>query len=122
NEWASLRPSCSAIRASVSDTNWDSDSEKKKNIARDVKDELEKAMSDYGIEIVQILIMDIEPDIDVKRAMNEMNAEAIKSTAENKAEAEKISQIKRAEANAEAEEISQIKRAEGEAEAEEILA
>lgn len=33
-----------------------------------------QAMSAYGYEIVQTLIVDIEPDIHVKRAMNEINA------------------------------------------------
>lgn len=31
-------------------------------------------MSHYGFEIVQTLIVDIEPDEHVKRAMNEINA------------------------------------------------
>ena len=31
-------------------------------------------MSAYGYEIVQTLIVDIEPDIHVKRAMNQINA------------------------------------------------
>ena len=33
-----------------------------------------QAMSAYGFEIVQTLIVDIEPDEHVKRAMNEINA------------------------------------------------
>ena len=33
-----------------------------------------QAMSHYGFEIVQTLIVDIEPDEHVKRAMNEINA------------------------------------------------
>lgn len=33
-----------------------------------------KAMSHYGFEIVQTLIVDIEPDEQVRRAMNEINA------------------------------------------------
>jgi len=33
-----------------------------------------QAMSTYGFEIVQTLIVDIEPDVNVKRAMNEINA------------------------------------------------
>lgn len=33
-----------------------------------------QAMSAYGFEIVQTLIVDIEPDVHVKRAMNEINA------------------------------------------------
>lgn len=31
-------------------------------------------MAAYGFEIVQTLIVDIEPDAQVKRAMNEINA------------------------------------------------
>lgn len=31
-------------------------------------------MSTYGFEIVQALIVDIEPDVHVKRAMNDINA------------------------------------------------
>lgn len=31
-------------------------------------------MSTYGYEIVQILIVDVEPDVHVKRSMNEINA------------------------------------------------
>jgi regulator of protease activity HflC (stomatin/prohibitin superfamily) len=33
-----------------------------------------QAMKNYGYEIVQILIVDIEPDESVKQAMNEINA------------------------------------------------
>ena len=39
-----------------------------------------QAMSAYGYEIVQTLIVDIEPDERVKRAMNEINAGKIFST------------------------------------------
>ncbi|VAI10224.1 unnamed protein product [Triticum turgidum subsp. durum] len=63
---------------------------------------LDDAMSAYGYEIVQTLIVDIEPDEHVKRAMNEINAAArMRLAATEKAEAEKILQIKRAEGEAE---------------------
>ena len=81
----------------------DSSFEQKNEIAKAVEEELEKvfpfssfmclehvhsrvihskpltfyllqAMSAYGYEIVQTLIVDIEPDVQVKRAMNEINA------------------------------------------------
>ncbi|KAK5794293.1 hypothetical protein PVK06_035512 [Gossypium arboreum] len=48
----------------------------KTEIAKAVEEELEKAMSAYGYEIVQTLIVDIEPDEHVKCAMNEINAES----------------------------------------------
>lgn len=90
------------IRASVPKMNLDDVFEQKNEIARAVEEELEKAMSAYGYEIVQTLIVDIEPDEHVKRAMNEINAAArMRLAATEKAEAEKILQIKRAEGEAE---------------------
>ncbi|CAI8610010.1 unnamed protein product [Vicia faba] len=62
------------IRASVPKLNLDDAFEQKNEIAKVVEQELEKAMSAYGYEIVQTLITDIEPDVNVKRAMNEINA------------------------------------------------
>ncbi|KAF3788220.1 Hypersensitive-induced response protein 1 [Nymphaea thermarum] len=90
------------IRASVPKLNLDDAFEQKNEIAKAVEDELEKAMSAYGYEIVQTLIVDINPDEHVKRAMNEINAAArLRVAANEKAEAEKILQIKRAEGDAE---------------------
>lgn len=90
------------IRASVPKLELDSVFEQKNDIAKAVENELEKAMSHYGFQIVQTLIVDIEPDEHVKRAMNEINAASRTRVAANeKAEAEKILQIKRAEGDAE---------------------
>ncbi|RYR32009.1 hypothetical protein Ahy_B01g056985 isoform D [Arachis hypogaea] len=95
------------IRASVPKLNLDDTFEQKNDIARAVEQELEKAMSAYGYEIVQTLIVDIEPDEHVKRAMNEINAAArLRVAATEKAEAEKILQIKRAEGEAESKYLS----------------
>ncbi|KAK4779110.1 hypothetical protein SAY86_006638, partial [Trapa natans] len=91
------------IRASVPKLDLDDAFEQKNDIAKAVEVELEKAMSAYGYEIVQTLIVDIEPDQHVKRAMNEINAAArLRVAANEKAEAEKIIQIKKAEGEAEA--------------------
>ncbi|KAL4344894.1 Hypersensitive-induced response protein [Arachis hypogaea] len=95
------------IRASVPKLNLDDTFEQKNDIARAVEQGLEKAMSAYGYEIVQTLIVDIEPDEHVKRAMNEINAAArLRVAATEKAEAEKILQIKRAEGEAESKYLS----------------
>ncbi|KAK2966938.1 hypothetical protein RJ640_002123 [Escallonia rubra] len=95
------------IRACVPKLLLDSAFEQKNDIARAVEEELEKAMSAYGFEIVQTLIVDIEPDVHVKRAMNEINAAArMRLAANEKAEAEKILQIKRAEGEAESKYLS----------------
>uniref|UniRef100_A0A0E0QQC1 Band 7 domain-containing protein n=1 Tax=Oryza rufipogon TaxID=4529 RepID=A0A0E0QQC1_ORYRU len=87
--------------ATVPKLNLDDAFEQKNDIAKAVEDELEKAMSAYGYEIVQTLIIDIEPDVHVKRAMNEINAGKLRVAANEKAEAEKILQIKKAEGEAE---------------------
>ncbi|KAM7506687.1 hypothetical protein LguiA_017140 [Lonicera macranthoides] len=95
------------IRASVPKLFLDAAFEQKNEIAKAVEEELEKAMSAYGYEIVQTLIVDIEPDAQVKRAMNEINAAArLRQAANEKAEAEKILQIKRAEGEAESKYLS----------------
>ncbi|OVA09072.1 Band 7 protein [Macleaya cordata] len=95
------------IRASVPKLNLDDVFEQKNEIAKAVENELEKAMSAYGYEIVQTLIIDIEPDKHVKAAMNEINAAArMRVAANEKAEAEKILQIKKAEGEAESKYLS----------------
>ncbi|KAK1383694.1 Hypersensitive-induced response protein 1 [Heracleum sosnowskyi] len=95
------------IRSSVPKLLLDSAFEQKNDIAKAVEEELEKAMSGYGFEIVQTLIVDIEPDAQVKRAMNEINAASrMRVAANEKAEAEKILQIKRAEGEAESKYLS----------------
>lgn len=95
------------IRASVPRIELDLVFEQKNDIAKSVENELEKAMSMYGYEIVQTLIVDIEPDELVKKSMNEINAAArMRAAANEKAEAEKILQIKRAEGEAESKYLS----------------
>ncbi|MED6221797.1 HIR complex subunit [Stylosanthes scabra] len=90
------------IRASVPKMELDASFEQKNEIAKAVEEELEKAMCAYGYEMVQTLIVDIEPDEHVKRAMNDINAAArLRMAANEKAEAEKILQIKRAEGESE---------------------
>lgn len=46
----------------------------KEEIAFCVKEELTKSMSDFGFMIIQTLVTDIEPDMKVRTAMNEINA------------------------------------------------
>ncbi|XP_057832371.1 hypersensitive-induced reaction 1 protein isoform X2 [Cryptomeria japonica] len=95
------------IRSSVPKMNLDDVFEQKNEVAKAVEEELEKAMTTYGYEIVQTLIVDIEPDETVKRAMNEINAAVrMRVATRDKAEAEKILQIKRAEAEAESKFLS----------------
>jgi len=95
------------IRACVPKLNLDAVFEQKNDVAKAVEVELEKAMTNYGFEIVQTLIIDIVPAETVKKAMNEINAAArMRVATQDKAEAEKILQIKRAEAEAESKYLS----------------
>jgi regulator of protease activity HflC (stomatin/prohibitin superfamily) len=95
------------IRACVPKLNLDAVFEQKNDVAKAVEVELEKAMTNYGFEIVQTLIIDIVPAETVKKAMNEINAAArMRMATQDKAEAEKILQIKRAEAEAESKYLS----------------
>jgi regulator of protease activity HflC (stomatin/prohibitin superfamily) len=59
-------------------------------------------MDSYGYDIVKALVTDIDPDPEVKRAMNRINAaEREKLAAAYEAEAEKIKIVAKAEAEAE---------------------
>ena len=72
------------------------------SIALAVKKELETDMTEFGFEIVNVLVTDIVPDDKVKSAMNDINAaqrEQVAATA--RGEAEKILVVKKAEAEAE---------------------
>ncbi|KAH7447244.1 hypothetical protein KP509_01G098700 [Ceratopteris richardii] len=95
------------VRATVPRLDLDDVFEQKNDIAKAVEGELEKARSTYGYRIVQTLIIDIVPDVKVKEAMNEINAAArLRLATTEKAEAEKVLQVKRAEAEAEAKFLS----------------
>jgi len=76
---------------------------KKDDIANAVKKELDSQMEEFGYGIIKALVTDVNPDANVKSAMNEINtAQRLRIAATEKGEAEKIMKIKRAEAEAEA--------------------
>ncbi|AXA34689.1 SPFH domain-containing protein [Francisella adeliensis] len=86
------------IRSSLPRMSLDDSFENKDSIAMDIKKELSEEMSNYGYTIIKSLVVDINPEENVKRSMNEINAaqrqlEATKA----KAEADKIVKIKEAE-------------------------
>jgi len=90
------------IRARVPKITLDELFEKKEEIAMAVKEELNETMIDFGFEILNSLVTDIEPDLKVKDAMNEINAaQRLRVAASEKGEAEKIIKVKAAEADAE---------------------
>ncbi|WP_438961185.1 SPFH domain-containing protein [Nonlabens sp.] len=90
------------VRAEVPKMKLDYVFEKKDNIAIAVKGELNDAMMDYGYDIIKTLVTDIDPDVQVKAAMNRINAsEREKTAAEYEAEAERIKIVAKARAEAE---------------------
>jgi len=92
-----------SIRARAPKIPLDALFEIKEDLARGVAEELEKAMSNAGFQIMDVLITDIDPDASVKHAMNEINSsERLRVAALAKAEAAKILKVKEAEADAEA--------------------
>ena len=90
------------VRAEVPKMKLDDVFIKKDDIAIAIKSELEEAMSSYGYNIIKALVTDIDPDAEVKRSMNHINAaERQKLATEHEAEAERIRIVARAKAEAE---------------------
>lgn len=90
------------VRAEVPKLKLDDVFERKDDIAIAVKRELNEAMTTYGYDIINTLITDIDPDIQVKNAMNRINAaDREKTAAEYEAEASKIRIVAKARAEAE---------------------
>lgn len=90
------------VRAEVPKLILDDVFERKDDIAVAVKRELNEAMTTYGYDIINTLITDIDPDIQVKNAMNRINAaDREKTAAEYEAEAGRIRIVAKAKAEAE---------------------
>jgi len=90
------------VRAEVPKLKLDDVFERKDDIAVAVKRELNDAMTTYGYDIINTLITDIDPDIQVKNAMNRINAaDREKTAAEYEGEAERIRIVAKAKAEAE---------------------
>ncbi|WP_278020004.1 SPFH domain-containing protein [Flavobacterium ginsengisoli] len=90
------------VRAEVPKLKLDDVFERKDDIAVAVKRELNEAMSTYGYDIINTLVTDIDPDIQVKNAMNRINAADREKTAtEFEAESSRIRIVAKAKAEAE---------------------
>lgn len=90
------------VRAEVPKMKLDDVFVKKDDIAIAVKTELNEAMADYGYDIIKTLVTDIDPDAQVKAAMNRINAsEREKVAAQFEGDAARILIVERAKAEAE---------------------
>ena len=90
------------VRAVVPKMRLDDVFEKKDEIANAVKGELNDAMVNYGYDIIKALVTDIDPDAEVKTAMNRINAaEREKIAAQYDGDAARILIVEKAKAEAE---------------------
>jgi len=89
------------VRSSVPKIELDDVFTTKEEIANSIKQQLEQSMSEFGYSIMASPITDIDPDREVKRAMNEINKQKrLRVAAQDEGEAVKIRAIKEAEAEA----------------------
>jgi len=90
------------VRAEVPKMILDDVFVKKEEIAVAIQRELKEAMLDYGYDIVKALVTDIDPDENVKIAMNRINAaDREKTAAQYEGDAQRILIVERAKAEAE---------------------
>jgi len=90
------------VRAEVPKMRLDDVFERKDDIAIAVKSELNDAMINYGYDIIKTLVTDIDPDMQVKEAMNRINAaEREKIAAQYEGDAARILIVEKAKAEAE---------------------
>ncbi|GAA3776847.1 SPFH domain-containing protein [Corallibacter vietnamensis] len=90
------------VRAEVPKMKLDDVFVKKDDIALAVKAELNDAMLEYGFDIIKTLVTDIDPDAQVKAAMNRINAaEREKTAAQYEGDAARILIVEKAKAEAE---------------------
>ena len=90
------------VRAVVPKMRLDDVFEKKDEIANAVKGDLNDALVNYGYDIIKSLVTDIDPDAEVKTAMNRINAaERQKIAAQDEGDAARILIVEKAKAEAE---------------------
>jgi|TARA_R110002126_G_scaffold291781_1_gene457936 regulator of protease activity HflC (stomatin/prohibitin superfamily) len=90
------------VRAEVPKMKLDDVFVKKDDIAIAVKRELQEYMTEYGYDIIKTLVTDIDPDAQVKAAMNRINAaDREKTAAQFEGDAQRILIVERAKAEAE---------------------
>ncbi len=90
------------VRAEVPKMILDNVFVKKDEVALAIQRDLKEAMLNYGYDIIKALVTDIDPDENVKIAMNRINAaEREKVAAQHEGDAQRILIVERAKAEAE---------------------
>ena len=97
------------VRSELPKMELDESFSNKEQLANEVKHHLDETMMSFGYSIIKALVTDISPDARVKMSMNEINASRrLREAAKEKAEADKIVQVKAAEADAESKYLSGV--------------
>jgi len=97
------------VRSELPKMELDESFSNKEQLANEVKHHLDETMMSFGYRIIKALVTDISPDARVKMSMNEINASRrLREAAKEKAEADKIVQVKAAEADAESKYLSGV--------------
>lgn len=90
------------VRAIVPTYELDNVFAAKDQMAVTVREHLKKSMTEFGYEIVDALVTEIDPDQKVKSAMNDINsAKRMREATKDKSEADKLLVVKQAEAESE---------------------
>ena len=91
------------VRAHVPKMDLDEVFSNKDSIADAVEEKLADQMEEFGFQILQALVINVEPDRKVQKAMNAMEtARRMRIASETKANADHFVKVKKAEAEAEA--------------------
>lgn len=97
------------VRSTIPRLKLDEAFASKADIANTTLEQLEQVMKEYGYEILNTLVTDLDPDAVNKASMNEITAsKRLKDAAAHKAEANKVQQVKAAEADAESKYLSGV--------------
>jgi regulator of protease activity HflC (stomatin/prohibitin superfamily) len=92
-----------SVRAKVPGMKLDLVFEKKSDVADKIKEDLAMHLAEYGYKIISALVTEVEPESQVKDAMNRKNAAVrLRQAALDEAEAAKTRVVKDAEAQSEA--------------------
>ena len=95
------------VRSILCKISLDEAYETKDELTNVVKEALSQQLGKFGVNFITVIVNDIEPDLKVKTAMNEINRQdRLRIAIAYEAEARKIQLIKHAEAEAEAKKLS----------------
>jgi len=90
------------VRSAIPLLTLDEAFESKDTVASELEQTVQKAMGQYGYDVVKVLITDLQIPVNIMHSMNELKRmKLLREAATQKAEAEKVIRVTRAQADAE---------------------